>query len=492
MELGLKIEPGAQGVAYCRVSSRDQAKGFSPEYQLEGAQDCAKKNGIELVREWSGTESAKEEGRPYFNEMLAFLKAHPKVRYILMAKVDRMSRNHADMAAIEQLVKSHNKVCIFFHEGFIYHKDSDLSDFIRMEASSMLGRVSNRDLQEKTRRGLNKKAAKGQWPNRAPYGYLNDKATKLINVDPVMRPWIIRIKELAATARYSCEAIAQTIWKEGCPKRLSKSAVHYIIRNPIYYGYVAYQDIFTKGVFEPIITKEMHDAALAGLERLSRPKYSSHNHRYRGILKCACCECAVVFEPKKGHVYGHCTYRRPCRFKGQGFIREEEIDREMERILGSLSIGPDLSALILRYLEETAPHAATTNATELANAQAPLSRVKTALDAASDNLCRGVINEAAYMKLKRQYEEQMASLQERVVKLEEAAPANIMPLARATLELSNCCCQLYKTMNDEQKRELLDSVCSNFLLDGKNIVPQWRKPFELIAQMASCSKHLPD
>jgi len=43
-------------------------------------------------------------------------------------------------------------------------------------------------------------------------------------------------------------------------------------------------------------------------------------------------------------------------------------------------------------------------------------------------------------------------------------------------------------MNVAEKRQLLDSVCSNFLLDGKSIIPEWRKPFQLVAEMALSSK----
>ena len=56
----------------------------------------------------------------------------------------------------------------------------------------------------------------------------------------------------------------------------------------------------------------------------------------------------------------------------------------------------------------------------------------------------------------------------------------------------HCCCQQYKSMNFAQKRLLLDYVCSNFLLDGKKLVPEWRKPFQQLAGMAFCPNWLRD
>lgn len=491
MDDEFQIEAGAEGVLYCRVSSQKQAKGLSPEVQYEGGLECAQRYGIKLIREWRGVESAKEAGRQLFGEMIAFVKKHPKCKYILMPKVDRLSRNHYDQAAMDDLVDNYGKVFIFYHEGFIMHGNASLSDHIRLEASSMIARLENRHRQERARRSLRKKAANGVWPNKAPYGFINDKSVPGgIRVDPKWAPFIVRIKQLAATGRQSCEAIAALIWKEGSPVRLSKSAVHYILRNPIYFGFISYQDIFRKGLFEPIVEKALHDAAIAGLERFQRPKYQSHDFFFRGRIQCADCGCAVVFERKKQrYIYAHCTRRRPCASKGN--VREEHLREEVERALLSLQLAPEVSERILRYLEETAPHASTKNATDLAVAQQALGRVKSALERANDLLCRGVIGEPEYIRQKREYEEQRAGLEEQIKKLEEASPASYMPLARAALELSNCCCELYKTMDDEKKRELLDSVCSNFLLSGEKLTPQWRKPFQLIAEMASCSNWLP-
>lgn len=164
----------------------------------------------------------------------------------------------------------------------------------------------------------------------------------------------------------------------------------------------------------------------------------------------------------------------------------------MVRLLSSLSPGPELSARILAYLEETTPQAAKENVMQLAVAQQNVGRIKTAIEKAREAMNRNVISEADYMKDKRAYDEQLVGLGEQITKLEELAPASIIPLARATLELSNCCAEQYKSMNWEEKRQLLDSVCSNFLLDGKKLIPEWRKPFQLVAEMASCSNWLRD
>ncbi len=484
----------------CRISSEKQADGYSLDFQERGGRTYSALRHLNITKVTSVTESAFKNDRKEFEVYLGNAKHGPET-HILIPKVDRSLRNPHDLAVVIDFPKLYpHKVLHFFDDGIIYQKGSPASVVLQLMMLGSMAVWYSHDLAQKSKRGMEEKARQGEWPNRAPYGYLNDKATKRIVVDNVMAPWIVRIKQLSAMGRFSCETIAQMIWKEGCPKRITKSAVHYIIRNPLYYGWVAYQDIYTKGVHEPLITKELHDAALAGLERYARPQQNSHDFLFKGMIHCARCGCAVVFERKKGvNVYGHCTRRRaPCKDEISTTkvtnVKEKEVEQEMERLLASLSPGPELSARILAYLEATAPNAAKENITQLAIAQQNVGRIKTAKEKARDTMCRNVISEADYTKQARAYDEQLVGLEEQIKKLEELAPASIIPLARATLELANCCCAQYKLMNYAEKRQLLDSVCSNFLLDGENLIPQWRKPFELVAQMALCPNllHEPD
>ena len=79
----------------------------------------------------------------------------------------------------------------------------------------------------------------------------------------------------------------------------------------------------------------------------------------------------------------------------------------------------------------------------------------------------------------------------RYIQAHRMRAANYFPLVCKTLELANSCVLLYKSMDDKRKREILDTVYSNFLLDGKNLTPVYKQPFDLVVKMASCSNWLP-
>ncbi len=48
-------------------------------------------------------ETAKQTGRGAFGEMVAWLRAHPDVRVILVEKTDRLYRNLKDWVTIDEL-----------------------------------------------------------------------------------------------------------------------------------------------------------------------------------------------------------------------------------------------------------------------------------------------------------------------------------------------------------------------------------------------------
>lgn len=91
------MEQRIKAVIYARVSSEEQKKeGFSIPAQLDLLHDFARKNNIEIIKEFEEAETAKQAGRHKFNEMLKFLKKNKDVKNILCEKTDRLYRNFKD------------------------------------------------------------------------------------------------------------------------------------------------------------------------------------------------------------------------------------------------------------------------------------------------------------------------------------------------------------------------------------------------------------
>ena len=93
-----------QAVIYARVSSKEQEKeGFSIPAQLKLLKEYASANGFAVAQEYVDVETAKQTGRAAFGDMVAYLKAHPAVRVMLVEKTDRLYRNLKDWVTVDEL-----------------------------------------------------------------------------------------------------------------------------------------------------------------------------------------------------------------------------------------------------------------------------------------------------------------------------------------------------------------------------------------------------
>ena len=84
-------------VIMCRVSSDEQAKGYSLDIQFEQLTKYCDKNNISVVKHYREDHSAKNFNRPQFQNFLQFVKKNKgEVNLLLITSWDRFSRNLTD------------------------------------------------------------------------------------------------------------------------------------------------------------------------------------------------------------------------------------------------------------------------------------------------------------------------------------------------------------------------------------------------------------
>jgi site-specific DNA recombinase len=183
-------------VLYARVSSKDQEReGFSIPAQKKLLRDYATRERLTILQEFVDVETAKQAGRGGFGEMLAFLKATPACRTILVEKTDRLYRNFRDYVTLEELsIAVH-----FVKEHAVISPESRSSDKLMHNIKVAMAKNYVDNLSEEVRKGLREKAEQGHWPSVAPVGYLNNLVTRRIEVDPLRGPLVTRLFELYAT-----------------------------------------------------------------------------------------------------------------------------------------------------------------------------------------------------------------------------------------------------------------------------------------------------
>src|SRR6266403_4118322 len=184
-----------QAVIYARVSSKEQEKeGFSIPAQVKLLKEYAAAQGFTIAQEYVDVETAKQTGRSAFGEMVAYLRAHPAIRVLLVEKTDRLYRNLKDWVTVDELdVEVH-----FPKEGVILSRESRSTEKFMHGIKVLMAKNYIDNLSEEARKGMQEKAEQGIWPTVAPLGYRNltgPHGKKVIGPDPEAGPLIGRLFE---------------------------------------------------------------------------------------------------------------------------------------------------------------------------------------------------------------------------------------------------------------------------------------------------------
>src|SRR6201993_413626 len=214
-----------QAVIYARVSSKEQEKeGFSIPLQLKLLKEYATAQGFTVAQEYVDIETAKQTGRAAFGEMVAYLKAHPTARVLLVEKTDRLYRNLKDWVTVDELdVEMH-----FPKEGVVLSRESRSSEKFMHGIKVLMAKNYIDNLADEARKGQQEKAEQGIWPTKTPLGYRNilgSDGKRIIAPDPEVAPIITKIFEWYAPGHLALEEITEKAFTAGLVYRRTGAPV---------------------------------------------------------------------------------------------------------------------------------------------------------------------------------------------------------------------------------------------------------------------------
>src|SRR2546430_151074 len=311
-----------QAVIYARVSSKEQDKeGFSIPAQLKLIEESAAANGFAVAQEYVDVETAKQTGRAAFGEMVAYLKAHPSIRVMLVEKTDRLYRNLKDWVTVDELdVEMH-----FPKEGVVLSRESRSSEKFMHGIKVLMAKNYIDNLSEEARKGMQEKAEQGIWPTKTPLGYRNiigPDGKKVIAVDIAVAPIVAKVFDWYASGGISLKEAAKKAQAAGLGyaqsgSKVSVSTVHTILRNRLYTGQFEWNGKLIESKQEPLVAIELWERGSGMMDGRQRKKSKrgKHDFAFSGLIACRTCGCAVVGEIKKErYVYYHCTgYADKCQ-----------------------------------------------------------------------------------------------------------------------------------------------------------------------------------
>jgi DNA invertase Pin-like site-specific DNA recombinase len=338
-------------IIYTRKSSESEDRQvMSLDAQEQEMKRMAERQGLEVIIILRESMSAKAPGRPVFMEMMALLSAG-KADGILCWKLDRLARNPVDGGTISWLLQQSQIKSIRTPDREYLPKDNVLLMSVEFGMSNQYVR----DLSENVKRGNREKLRRGGWPNHAPYGYINDKTSKSIVVNPSEAPWVIRMFQLYSSGK-SYRDISNILYQAGLRtksgRKVFKSIIQRIVTKPFYYGMMHRNGILYPGKHEPIISKHLFDQAHEVVRLGSRPRRQKLLFPLRGPLRCKSCNCMLTASLKKGFRYYYCTNGKGVCEQGSSYMREEYIQERLATEFESLYFDEKLVDMMYHAAKE--------------------------------------------------------------------------------------------------------------------------------------------
>jgi site-specific DNA recombinase len=477
--------------AYIRVSTVKQGeRGSSLAEQKSAIEAYAARNSLTIVGWFEEMETAAKRGRRQFSLMMAELDAG-KADGLIIHKIDRSARNLRDWADLGDLI-DHGIDVRFVSDNFdLLSRGGRLSaDIQAVVAADYI-----RNLRDEVKKGIYGRLKQGIYPFAAPMGYLNTGKGKVKSIDPVKGPLIRYLFERYATNTVSFEELRHDLAEKGlraaAGKPLFPNTLTAILNNPFYMGVIRIGttgETFP-GAHEPLITTALFERVQAILRGKTVPKAGNHHFMLRQMVKCgACGRRTLTGERQKGHLYYRC-HGRTCRgISWRGDVLEGVALDQISHIRMD-----DRDIRDLRDMVEDEYRSRAGDEERLkASLTLRLNHLDDRMTRLTDLLVDDVIDQPTFNARK---EKLLLERRGILDELERADARSPLQELFEVFERNNRELLRYETLLDDEKRELIDIVCSNFSVHGESPAFTLLTPYKEIAEIDDvdeCAHHRDD
>ena len=481
-----------QFLALARVSSREQEReGFSLEVQEEALERYATEQGGQIVKLFRLAETAtKPDERRAFRELIEYAQRNAaELAAVLFFKVDRAARNLFDYVELERLEADYNLKVVYVTQPT---ENTPAGRMMRRTLANMASFYTEQQSID-VKDGLRRRVESGLFVGKAPYGYRNIRreGRGLVETDPAKARAVRRLFDAYAFEGHTLDSLIDQLDTEGIEytpsaRRFTRSKLHMMLRDRSYLGEVPCKGQWYPGVQEPLINRATFERVQT---LLGGQVYRCHELTYAsGLIECGHCGRPITGETirkKSGKVY---RYYRCAGYNGEGHPRirltEAKLDRQMLALFDRLRIQDeevrDWFARVLRERTRGQQAAARERQIELTR---QLALVRKQQDQLLNLRLLEEIDRDTFAAKSTELRDRAAQLQLQTESVDRSR-AETGEIALKAFELSQTLKAKWLMSDYRAKRRILEIVCLNFRLVDVNLVPEWRKPFDALAQTA--------
>jgi site-specific DNA recombinase len=479
-----KTAKNSQIILYLRKSSE------SDERQIQSINDQrnamikkAKDLWLIIVKEFSESKSAKApDMREQFKLLLAYIR-ESWVRKILCWKLDRLTRNPIDSWTLQYMLQTWEIENIVTSD----REYTEYESWLLMSVETWIANQFIIDLKKNVKRWINSKYEEWHRPTRVPAWYLNNKATKKVDIDLKRFRLVRKMWELMLTGNYSMPKIVdianEKLWyksrvtKKGWGIIMSKSVLHSIFHNIFYTGYFYYNGELMKWKHKPMISVAEFQIVQDILWNKSTTRPKSYEFPFAWLMKCWSCWNTITVETKRKnnrfkwyteYTYYHCTWKRvhgtKCKEKS---ILKQKLEEQIIYILKQIELDKEYAGIIFNVIRKNIESETSLEKSILHVLKANLTKEKNKLENLTDVMLEWLITKEEFINRKEKLELNINQLKEKLVS-RDTISLDIDEIEKA-FSFSSKAYSVFINGDDNIKREILSSLWVNRKLVWKEL-----------------------
>ncbi len=483
-------------LVYARKSSEGEDRQLeSINDQLKASEEIKKRLGIDSIKTFSESRSAKAPGRPEFNRMIDEIVNRQDIKGIIAWDLKRLSRNPKDEGTLRWLLQSGMIEEIVTNSKTFTQVDSD---FVMAIEGSQSQRFIT-DLKKDTARGIQSKLERGIAPVLAPPGYMNDLSKRQGERDilphPVYFKLMRKVFDAFITGGFSIERLTYFAEELGIKnsrkKAISFTQMAVILRNPFYTGRFLYAGKLYKGKHKPMITDSEFDLVQQVLAKKTHARGSIHTDLLTGLLRCGECQRMITSEVKKktlsdGSIkeynFYRCTKRnRKC---SQKYISAQDLEEAIDSHLSRIELAPRFVDWAIKWLKVTQENHQKGRTEALKLARLEYDSILKKRDRINDLMIDGALTSEEGRTKKIDIDIDRERAMQKINEIDEYVSL-WSELSVQTFEFIKTMRSTFKEGSIHKRKAILRIIGSELILKDKVLQIQLRKPFQYVEAVAT-------
>lgn len=471
--------------AYCRKSSEEESKQIqSLETQETILRGFALKNELQIVEVIKESKSAKTDGnRPLFTAMLERIR-RKEAEGLLVAHVDRISRNSTEGSQITKLVE----------QGFLKEirtPDRSYSDYIGLMYIGfefIFAEHYSRALSVRVKEGIQTKLNKGEYPSFAPIGYVNKQG--MIYPDKNQIGLIKTAYQLYATGDYSLKTLRELLYTKGfrtrSDEKLSKATLYKILTDPVYTGLIKRSSTIYQGVHQPLIETYLYEQVQAVFKGLNRSKKQTLEFLYRPYLLCEACGCQMTASRKKGvYDYYYCTNGKGNCDQHLKYLNKARVQTILQGLTDSFALPEELANLSFEAYASGLMATTKLESSSTAILQNQINIMDKKINKLLDLFLDKKIGQEQFDLKNKKLKNELVVLKNQLKNQKLQNPEHTLELVEDFKNKAVSLSEMFKDGDDEVRSDLLKGLLWNLKIKNGIIASvQYKKPFAYLQNLS--------